>query len=182
MRPKCRDRNSRDLCAYSIGFVLSSVISTLGSTLSSPGSIDPWAVARPLVTSLLFSLITPVVIKYALSPLFRRVFPTRRLQSDPHGPHAALFLLVGVFSGCLAITYVIGSSMLLGAYVAGLIVTALDGHGEGEMRHAFEAKIVPVQTYFLSPLFFASIGTAIPFLSLWNGKIIWYVVYHEVCR
>lgn len=94
--------------------------------------------------------------------------------------------------------------MLLGAYVAGLIVSALPSPPSrvdetlplpestspktdsptdiqrpiqatvlNPLKSTFSFYILPLQTYIFSPIFFASIGTAIPFLSLWRGKIIW---------
>lgn len=45
-----------------IGFVLSSVIRTLGETIGS-GDVTAWPLARPLVTSLLFAGTAPLVCK-----------------------------------------------------------------------------------------------------------------------
>jgi hypothetical protein len=39
--------------------------------------------------------------------------------------------------------------------------------------HTFECYCLDAQQYVLSPLFFASIGFAIPFLDLWTGEAIW---------
>ena len=37
----------------------------------------------------------------------------------------------------------------------------------------FELYLLDVQKYLMEPLFFASIGFAIPFVELWTGERIW---------
>ncbi|KAF7630623.1 hypothetical protein AFLA_011244 [Aspergillus flavus NRRL3357] len=85
-----------------------------------------------------------------------------------------------------------GTSVLFGAFLAGTFLSYLpskrpDGpfvvmsREEGEQNedksptfvHTFEAYLLGVQTYLMEPLFFASIGFAIPFVQLWTGKRIW---------
>jgi Kef-type K+ transport system membrane component KefB len=74
--------------------------------------------------------------------------------------------------------------MLLGSYVAGLTVSSLPDcavtDGQRPLDHAFDRYVAPVRAYLLEPVFFASIGSAIPFLSLWTGKIIWQGVVYAV--
>ncbi|KZT59993.1 hypothetical protein CALCODRAFT_158459 [Calocera cornea HHB12733] len=45
--------------------------------------------------------------------------------------------------------------------------------GDQSLSEIYHAGLGQVQEYLLSPLFFASIGFAIPFLELWNGTIVW---------
>lgn len=40
-------------------------------------------------------------------------------------------------------------------------------------KHTFEKYFLDALTYFLQPLFFASIGFAIPFVDLWTGEAVW---------
>lgn len=210
--------------------MLSSVVRTLGESAT---NIEPWVIARPLVVSFLFALLAPAVTRFVLGPLFRRVL-------EPHlfhptlGQSLSLFLLVSIASASVSIIYVIGGSMLLGAYVAGLIVSALPSSAAsltptppltlassshlthtspvslapfrsalphsrsqapplsplpptaGDSTHVhpfhqvYDLYIAPVQKYILSPLFFASIGTSIPFLSLFTGKLIWQGVVYTI--
>lgn len=82
----------------------------------------------------------------------------------------------------------LAASVLLGAFVAGLILCSL-----GKSLRAlypdspiftgtYEVYMHPVQSYILRPLFFASIGYAIPIRSLFGGKTVWQgVVYSIVC-
>ncbi len=43
----------------------------------------------------------------------------------------------------------------------------------GTFSDTFETYLSSIQRYILQPLFFASIGFAIPFLQLWTGEFIW---------
>lgn len=56
-----------------VGLVLASLIpalSTLNSTSSSPSNLA-WIIARPLVSSSLTALLTPLVARFVLHPMFR---------------------------------------------------------------------------------------------------------------
>ena len=124
----------------------------------------------------------------------------------PERPKLALIGVVAGLSLGVAITGLIGSSPLLGVYIIGLSLTYLPpaetaaadaAIGEAlrsqentpapsvhvkvhPFHEAFETYLLPLQTWFFSPLFFASIGTAIPFLALWSGRIIWRGVVYAV--
>jgi len=101
-------------------------------------------------------------------------------------------LMVLVLSAFLAIAAYSGTSMLFGSFLAGTFLTYLpsdhpDGpfvvtsreHGEEDDEksptffHTFEAFLHAPLRYVLEPLFFASIGYAIPFINLWKGSTIW---------
>ena len=47
------------------------------------------------------------------------------------------------------------------------------GQAENPFEAAFHTYLSPLLFRFLAPLFFASIGYSIPFLSLWRGEIVW---------
>lgn len=85
-----------------------------------------------------------------------------------------------------------GTSVLSGAFLAGTFLTYIPSkHPEGpfvvmnreegeKFAHksptfvpTFERYLMDVQMYLMEPLFFASIGFAIPFVQLWTGKRIW---------
>jgi Kef-type K+ transport system membrane component KefB len=100
--------------------------------------------------------------------------------------------MVLVLSAFITIAAYAGTSVLFGAFLAGTFLTYLpskhpDGpfvvmsREEGEREadksptfvHTFERYLLDVQKYLMEPLFFASVGFAIPFLKLWTGKRIW---------
>lgn len=100
--------------------------------------------------------------------------------------------MVLVLSAFISIAAYAGTSVLFGAFLAGSFLTYLpskhpDGpfvvmsREEGEQDpdrsptfvHTFELYLLDTQKYLMEPLFFASIGFAIPFVGLWTGKRIW---------
>ncbi|KAI0637599.1 hypothetical protein C8Q77DRAFT_1086796 [Trametes polyzona] len=121
--------------------------------------------------------------------------------SQRHADAIKLFLMVGVLSAMAAISYYTGTSILYGTYMAGLILTYISkprpssgSSSEYESNHArehqrgddlsfetaFSRTIGPIQEHVLLPLFFASIGFAIPFLDLWDPQIIWRGVIYSI--
>ncbi|KAJ5678984.1 hypothetical protein N7462_007228 [Penicillium macrosclerotiorum] len=173
-----------------VGLVLSSVIHDLGE-LSEPGDHPSlgWIIGRPIVASVAMALLTPVLTKYVFAPVFRRWIEQRFAKYD----HISnIVLMVLVLSAFISIASYAGTSVLFGAFLAGVFLTYLpskhpDGpfvvmsREEGEREadksptfvHTFEAYLLDVQKYLMEPLFFGSIGFAIPFLELWTGKRIW---------
>jgi Kef-type K+ transport system membrane component KefB len=165
-----------------IGFVLSTIIRTLGET-SPPSAIAPWSVAQPLVTSFLYITLAIPVVRFGFAPLYRRYIHVR-LMDHPERPKLALLGVIGGLSLGVAITGLIGSSPLLGVYLIGLSLTYLPppakaATGEALRSHentpapsvhakvhpfheAFETYLLPLQTWFFSPLFFSSIGFVLP--------------------
>ncbi|KAK0261075.1 hypothetical protein LTS09_004338 [Friedmanniomyces endolithicus] len=157
------------------GLVMSSVIQSLGS-VSDGGSVNlGWLISRPIVASVAMTIVTPVLAKYVLAPVFRRVLQ-RRLAS---------------------IAAYAGTSVLFGGFLAGVLLSYLpstqndnapekqcespEEQQEAELpsfAETFEHYVQDVQRYVLEPLFFASIGFAIPFLDLWTGSAVWHgIVY-----
>ncbi|KAI0687338.1 hypothetical protein C8Q76DRAFT_635401 [Earliella scabrosa] len=120
--------------------------------------------------------------------------------TEAHADAVKLLLMVAVVSALAAITTYTNTSVLYGAYVSGLILTyiskppttsrdALDPiASEAAQYHAkavsfedaFARVIGPLQNFFLLPLFFASIGFAIPFLDLWNPTVFWRGIVYSV--
>lgn len=100
--------------------------------------------------------------------------------------------MVLILSAFISIAAYAGTSILFGAFLAVTFLTYLPSkHPEGPFVvmsreegerskhksptfvHTFECYCLDVQQYVLAPLFFASIGFAIPFLDLWTGGAIW---------
>ncbi|SMY21069.1 unnamed protein product [Zymoseptoria tritici ST99CH_1A5] len=170
------------------GLVMSSVIHDLGD-LQSGGTGLGWLIGRPILASALMAILTPVLSKWVFAPLFRKVIEPYFHRFD----HLFnIIFMILVLSAFLSIAAYAGTSVLFGAFLAGSFLTYLpsrhpDGpfvvlsreQGEREKGksptfvHTFEYYCLDFQTYVLEPLFFASIGFAIPFLDLWTGKAIW---------
>jgi Kef-type K+ transport system membrane component KefB len=171
------------------GLVMSSVIHDLGQ-LSAGGDINlGWLIGRPIVVSAAMAILTPVLTKWLFAPLFRRYIEHNFAKFD----HLSnIMLIILVLSAFISIAGYSGTSILFGAFLAGAFLTYLPSkHPEGRFVimsreegerekdksptfvHTFECYCLDVQQYVLEPLFFASIGFAIPFLDLWTGTAIW---------
>lgn len=182
-----------DVC----GLVLVSVIHQLRGIAS--GGADGgqglgWIIGRPVLASGLMALLTPVVARFVARPAFRRgleplVAKVGVLQRYWHVLNA--LLMVGVLGAFLAIAAYAGASVLFGAFLAGGFVGALPSSlkaaGEGgrggvspALSETFDRYTAGARRFILQPLFFASIGFAIPFLELWTGEVIWKGVVYTV--
>ncbi|KAL3447248.1 Sodium/hydrogen exchanger family-domain-containing protein [Aspergillus insuetus] len=172
-----------------VGLVISSVISDLGS-LGSGSSVNlGWLIGRPIIASSAMAIVTPIVTKYLFAPLFRRFIEHHFARYD----HISnIILMILVLCAFISIAAYAGTSVLFGAFLAGTFlsyipskhpeapfVVASREEGEREAHksptfvHTFERYLVDVQKYLMEPLFFASVGFAIPFVQLWTGKRIW---------
>lgn len=171
------------------GLVMSSVIHDLGTLQSGGGPSLGWLIGRPIVASAAMAILTPLLSKFVFGPIFRKYIERRFAKLD----HLSnIVLMVLVLCAFVSIAAYAGTSVLFGAFLAGAFVTYLpskhpDGpfvvlsreEGEREKHksptfvHTFELYLLDAQKYVLEPLFFASIGFAIPFVQLWTGEAIW---------
>lgn len=172
-----------------VGLVMSSVIHDLGK-LSGDGDVNlGWLIGRPIVASIAMTILTPILTKWLFAPLFRRYIEYHFAHFD----HISnIILMILVLCAFISIAAYAGTSVLFGAFLAGTFLTYIptkQPHGpfvvlsreEGERNadksptfvHTFEAYLLDVQKYLMEPLFFSSIGFAIPFVQLWTGKRIW---------
>ena len=171
------------------GLVMSSVIHDLGS-LSDGGSVNlGWLIGRPIVASAAMAILTPVLTKWFFAPMFRSHIEHHFAKFD-HLSNITLMILV--LCAFISIAAYAGTSILFGAFLAGAFLTYLPSkHAEGPFVvmsreegerekhksptfvHTFECYCLDAQKYVLEPLFFASIGFAVPFLDLWTGEAIW---------
>lgn len=135
------------------------------------------------------AILTPLLTKYLLAPFFRRWIEHTFAKYD----HLSnLVLMVLVLSAFISIAAFAGTSVLFGAFLAGTFLTYLPSkHAEGPFvvmsreegeqevsksptfAHTFERYLLDTQKYLMEPLFFASVGFAIPFVELWTGERIW---------
>jgi Kef-type K+ transport system membrane component KefB len=178
------------------GLVMASVIDSLGEIGGDGGVNLGWLIGRPNVASAAMAILTPVLGKYVFAPLFR-------YWLEDHWPryrHSAnIVLMIFVLSAFLTIAAYAGTSVLYGSFLAGTFISYLpDKHPDGPFvvpsreegermeakcptfLHTFEKYILDVQHYLMQPLFFASIGFAIPFKSLWSGTAIWRGIVYTI--
>lgn len=171
------------------GLVMSSVIHDLGG-ISGGGSVNlGWLIGRPIVASAAMAILTPILTKWVFAPLFQKFIEHHFAKFD----HLSnITLMIFVLSAFISIASYAGTSILFGAFLAGTFLTYLPSkHPEGPFVvmsreegerskdksptfvHTFECYCLDAQQYVLAPLFFASIGFAIPFLDLWTGEAVW---------
>lgn len=166
-----------------IGLVMVSVISNLGGVNDGGDTSIGWLVGRPIVASFAIGAVSPLLGRYAARPLYRRFLQQR---AAPLGHRFTVTFMTAILCAHLVICAYAGASLLFGAFLAGIFLSMLPGrpgeaagdHGDAsgclpEFHTTFEKYISPAQTSILEPLFFASIGFAIPFKRLWTGMIIW---------
>ena len=171
------------------GLVMSSVIHDLGK-LSNGDSVNlGWLIGRPIVASAAMAILTPILTKWFFAPVFQKFIEHHFAKFD----HLSnIMLMILVLSAFISIASYAGTSILFGAFLAGTFLTYLPSkHPEGPFVvmsreegerskhksptfvHTFECYCLDAQQYVLAPLFFASIGFAVPFLDLWTGEAIW---------
>lgn len=148
-----------------------------------------WIIGRPIVASIAMTIVTPLVTKYLFAPIFRRFIEYHFARFDHISNIVLMTLVLSAFISIAAFT---GTSILFGAFLAGTFLTYLPSkhpegpfvimnREEGEREadksptfiHTFELYLLDVQKYLMEPLFFASVGFAIPFVDLWTGERIW---------
>lgn len=142
------------------------------------------------------TIATPILTKWVLAPFFRRYIEYTFAKYD----HISnIILMTLVLSAFISIAAFAGTSILFGAFLAGsflsylpskhpdspfVVVSREEGEANNEKSptfiHTFEKYLLGVQTFLMSPLFFASIGFAIPFVDLWTGKRIWRGVVYSL--
>ncbi|POS79166.1 sodium-hydrogen antiporter [Diaporthe helianthi] len=166
-----------------VGLIMVSVISNLGGIGAGGGGNIGWIVGRPILASFAIGTVSPLLAKLAAGPLYRR-FVERRIAAWGH--RATICLMIIVLAGHLAVCGYAGASFLFGAFLAGTFLStlshgpiqAVEGGSDGSevapaFHETFETFISGSLAFVLEPLFFASIGFAIPFTRLWTGPVVW---------
>ncbi|KAJ0114563.1 hypothetical protein J7T55_004807 [Diaporthe amygdali] len=166
-----------------VGLIMVSVISNLGGIGEGGGGNIGWIVGRPILASFAIAAVSPLMAKFAAGPLYRR-FAERHVASLGH--RATICIMTLVLSAHLVVCAYAGASLLFGAFLAGTFLSTLPeklpgalqsedvGSVESPAFHkTFETFISGPQAFILEPLFFASIGFAIPFKRLWTGTVVW---------
>ncbi len=140
-----------------VAFVLSSILEIIGNSGSNLGS----SVGRVIGVTIGISLVAWLLAKF-LGPVYRTLEKALWIQ---------MTVMTVILLGLIAATGYAGTSVLFGAYIAGLVMSYLQE--KDEFTLAFEHYVSGPLKYVLLPLFFGSIGYSIPFLSLWRGSVVW---------
>ena len=186
------------------GLVIAAIISRLSS---GSARIPWQTIVRPILVSFAFALGTPFfawVLRWITLKIQDLPLISNGIQRYMFTGPVQLFLDVAVLSGFVAGAQYGGTSALFGAYLAGILLTnaftfpqrtnpGRNAPGDAEIRQsnkpdgktfrmhtpqsAFEKYITPSLINVLSPIFFASVGLALPIRSLGsvNGshRVVW---------
>ncbi|KKF95728.1 hypothetical protein CFO_g1937 [Ceratocystis platani] len=147
------------------------------------------AIWRPIVAAIGIAIVMPLLTKYLFGPVFRWYVEPYFVRFK----HVSnITLMVFTLAAFMTLASYCGTSMLFGAFVGGLVLSRLPcihpdapfmvvSRQDGETQygktpnfaHTFEKYIIGGQTYILQPMFFASVGFAIPVKDLWSGTVLW---------
>lgn len=166
-----------------VGLIMVSIISSLGG-ISGNGTADiGWIVGRPILASVGIGALSPLLAIFAAGPLYKSSVEPR---IRPFSHKATIWLMTLVLSAHLVVCAYAGASLLFGAFLAGTFLSTLpasppsdpqtggnEPQGMPSFHSTFERYVSGAQAFVLEPLFFASIGFAIPFKRLWTSIIIW---------
>lgn len=185
-----------------VALVLLTVITALGEGDGSNNGLG-WTIGQPIVASIGMAVVGPLFTFYVARPLFRRSLLESWVEKG--GRNAQLLIGVAVLCAHLAIAYYIHTTMLLGAFLAGVFLFALPSPSSSvNFAKTYEHLVEPVHKYILAPLFFSSIGFTIPcvhlplskalsefcltlllfpsrrFLELWTGQVVWRGIVYSI--
>ncbi|ESK91237.1 sodium-hydrogen antiporter [Moniliophthora roreri MCA 2997] len=179
-----------------VGLVIAAVIADLSAA---SGRITWQAIIRPIFVSIAFAAVTGGLILALRSVTAKFSLEIKRFV---YQGKTQVFLMVSLLSGVVAAAKYAGTSELFGAYLCGVFIAQtfyaipgtsdeaaadIDVHNDVSLtlntsgiyspHPAFTVFIQPLLQYFLSPIFFVSIGLSLPIRSLGsvNGssRVIW---------
>lgn len=143
-----------------------------------------WIIGRPLLASGLMAVLTPISAKLAFGPLLRLSSVRNSLSRYGHGSN--IVMMVMVLCAFLATAAYAGASVLFGSFLGGMFLSmlrepetertsceAISNKPSPHFSHTFKKYLADVLRFVFQPLFFASVGFAIPFLELWTAEVIW---------
>lgn len=164
------------------GLVIAGIVAPLAA--DSDMGVSWQAVVRPIGVSLAFAAGAPLIAWGARWAVGERI--------QFRGEYAQLLIVVASGCGAVAGAQYSGTSALFGAYLAGVALTfafpPLDPPDTEKTEHtpapeptydlctpdiAFGMHITPILTRLLAPIFFASIGAALPMRELFaSGRVV----------
>ncbi|KAJ7628727.1 Cation/H+ exchanger [Roridomyces roridus] len=190
LKPEYRDtRTGTVLMAAALlddigGLVIAAILSQLSSHGSSSSAIPWYIIVRPILVSFGFAFGVPVLAVMTRWTLQRWASTRKSILSTSNGQ---LLLMVVLLSGFVAGAEYAGTSQLFGAYLAGAFLAyafALDQDPTPAPLLAFQRHLTPILQTFFSPLFFASIGFALPIRSLGSvdgsSRVVWRGLVYSV--
>ncbi|KAF9568703.1 Sodium/hydrogen exchanger [Agrocybe pediades] len=194
-----------------VGLVIAGIVPQLAST--SEGGLGWETIVRPILVSFAFGIGTPL-LAWAIQKAaqrtshlnlpqlpFKRSGQPKKTNVGTFWRHSRiqLFLIVAVLFGYVAAAKYAGTSELFGAYLAGTLLAYIFDDTSPALSSkqspsspllAFEAYLQPILTPLLGPIFFASIGAALPIGSLFtthssNGKetshrVVWRGIVYSI--
>jgi Kef-type K+ transport system membrane component KefB len=129
--------------------VLLSVITALGAGDGGSEGLG-WTIGRPILASVLLAILGPAVAFGPARWLWRRGGVGKLVEKG--GARAELALGVAVLSGSLAIAYYAGTTMLLGAFLAGVCLYALpEEESNVSFSRTYHTHVETLQTYVRRP-------------------------------
>lgn len=171
-----------------IALILASIISGLGGGSHGPTQTLGWAIGRPILASTLLALAV-----FLLAGILDRI-NIRRYWRLPfvqrHQDKVNLCILLGCLAAISAAAAYAGTSILFGAFLAGLFLSHIGGGGESNdtepggyppnfllIQHCAFGQ---AQDLIFSAFFFASIGFAIPIRKLWKATVVWQGILYSL--
>ncbi|CAO3697338.1 unnamed protein product [Umbelopsis ramanniana] len=156
-----------------IGLVIAGIVSLLAS-VDNTASLG-WTISRPLVASLCVIALPIPVTRFMVAPCY---FKVKKWIPDRYWTSLKIFIIIGSISAMATIARYAGTSTLLGGFIAGMIVAYLDRQSQdttdaNNFKSVFQEHFSQLQNILFEPLFFASIGFAIPFFDLFDATVAW---------
>ncbi|KAF9011949.1 Cation/H+ exchanger [Cyathus striatus] len=168
------------------GLVIAGIISNLATDEDGKSNNVPWQlIARPILVSVAFAVGVPLIAHVFRLFLVKLPSGTKRML---YTSKTQLFFIIATLSGMVSGAKYAGTSELFGAYLAGALLSYIfppctDSYSDLDNVscqipvEAFSTYLSHLLEHFFSPLFFSSIGAALPIRSLIsvNGshRVVW---------
>jgi Kef-type K+ transport system membrane component KefB len=154
------------------GLILAAIITQLSST----PQIKWQTVVRPILVSLSFAFGTPLC-----------AFLIQKASLEVHSTTLQLWISIITLSGFVAGSSYAGTSDLFGAFLAGTFLTNIFPSTKPDTptpETTFHMYVEPCLRTILSPVFFASIGSALPIRSLGevdgSHRVVWRGIVYAI--
>ncbi|KAK7998640.1 Sodium/hydrogen exchanger [Apiospora marii] len=206
-----------------VGLVMVQIVSAgLGSGGSGgTGDIAPAIVVRPVLVSVAFAVVVPLACRFVLRPLMAYVWRKKKTmaavkhsaEQEQQSPvlsrllqagQSAFLVQTGVLLGLVAAAGYAGASVLLAAYLAGIVASwwrderaallasssdlesptgsaapAADS-SNNDSRDMYSTYYGDSVERILKPFFFASIGFSIPITRMFSGPVVWRGIIYAI--
>jgi len=128
-----------------------------------------WAVVLPLLSSIIFIGVTSAIalLTPSLMTALRQSSPFKTISQN-QWEKVVLFLLFALTAALTAVAWGARTTFLLGAFMGGVSFSSIS-----DAVPAWEAHM-PAVSFWMSKLFFASIGFAVPVSELFDAKALYF--------